>query len=213
MNFLQKVANARDLIKQSIDKYPKITVGCSFGKDSIILLHLCMSVKPDVPVFALLANTEFPETYAFAQEMVIQYHLNYKEYIFEQIPGKKCCGDPKVLMAEKALESYDAWISGVRNTEGITRANFKPVEELGGLVKINPILEFTEIDVWRYIALHKISMNPMYAKGYRSLGCSLCSAPEVEETESEREGRWKGTEYARGECGIHTHNLRKTLVI
>lgn len=208
MNFLQKVENARQLIKESIQKYHKITLGSSFGKDSMVLLHLALSVKPDIPVFALLSNTEFPETYEFIKETVILYHLNYTEYSYEQQEGGKCCGTPKVEMAKVALKKYDAWLSGVRRTEGITRVNFQPIEEKDGLIKINPILDFTEVDIWRYLALHKISINPMYGKGYRSLSCSLCSSPEEDESETERAGRWKGTPDACGECGIHTRSLR-----
>ncbi len=208
MNYLQKTENARRLIKESIKKHPKIVLGSSFGKDSMVLLHLTLSIRPDIPVFALLSNTEFPETYAFIREMVIQYHLNYTEYFYNQLEGQKCCGAPKVEMAKEALKGYDAWFSGVRKTEGITRSDFKPVEEKNGLIKINPILDFTEIDIWRYLALNRVPINPIYAKGYRSLSCSLCSSPEEDETESEREGRWKGTPDARGECGIHTHPLR-----
>ena len=208
MNFLQKVENARQLIKESIHKYHKITLGSSFGKDSMVLLHLAISVKPDIPVFALLSNTEFPETYEFIRETVVLYHLNYTEYTYEQQKGAKCCGPPKVEMAKAALKKYDAWLSGVRRTEGITRVNFQPIEEKDGLIKINPILDFTEVDIWRYLALHKIPINPMYGKGYRSLSCSLCSSPEEDESETERAGRWKGTPDACGECGIHTRSLR-----
>lgn len=208
MIFLQKLENARQLIKQSTRTYSKIAPGCSFGKDSMVLLHLVLGVKPDIPVFNLLANTEFPETYAFAREMIVKYHLNYTEYSFTQREGEKCCGSPKVEMATEALKGCDAWISGVRKTEGITRAHFEPVEEKDGLVKINPILDFTEVDIWRYLALYRVPMNPMYAKGYRSLGCSRCSYPEEDECETERAGRWKGTPDACGECGIHTHSLR-----
>ncbi len=199
---------ARKLIKQSILKHPNITLGCSFGKDSIVILHLTLSVFPNIPVFALLSDTEFPETYAFIRDLVVQYHLNYTEYSYKQRKGEKCCGAPKVEMAKEALKNYKAWISGVRKTEGITRSNFKPMEERDGLVKINPILDFTEIDIWRYTALHRLPINPMYEKGYRSLSCSHCSTPEIDESESEREGRWKGTPDHRGECGIHTHSLR-----
>ncbi len=208
MNFLQKLENAQNLIKDSIKKYPKIALGCSFGKDSMVLLHLTLSIKPDILVFTLLSNTEFPETYAFIKDMVIKYHLNYTEYSFNQREGEKCCGKPKVEMAKLALKDYDAWISGVRKTEGITRANFELVEKKDGLVKINPILDFAEVDIWRYLALHLIPVNPMYTKGYRSLGCSRCSFPEENECETERAGRWKGTPDACGECGIHTHSLR-----
>ena len=208
MNYLQKVANAKLLIRESIEKYPSIALGCSFGKDSMVTLHLVLSIKKDIPVFSILADTEFKETYEFAKEIAKKYNLNYKEYIFDQQKGEKCCGKPKVEKTKEALKNYDAWISGVRRTEGITRANFEPIETKNGLTKINPILDFTELDIWRYLALNQIPINPMYKQGYRSLGCKLCSFPEENETETERAGRWKGTPNACGECGIHTQPLR-----
>lgn len=209
MTFLDKVNKAKDLIAMAITRYPKIIVGCSFGKDSMVLVHLAISIKKDIPVFAVLSDTEFPETYAFAKEVVKRYHLNYKEYDFKQIgTGEQCCGAPKIEATKKALHDYDAWIAGIRNTEGVTRAHFKYVEEEAGLVKINPILDFTELDVWRYLAVFGVPVNPMYGKGYRSLGCMKCSTPEKDESETERAGRWRGTAKAGGECGIHTHPLR-----
>ena len=208
MIYLEKVQAARQLIEQAIRQYPKIALGCSFGKDSMVTLHVALSVQPSIPVFAILADTEFPETYDFAKKISMMYGLNYAEHIFQQELGGKCCGTPKVEKTKEALRPYDAWISGVRKTEGITRSDFEPVEEKNGLVKINPILEFTELDVWRYLALNEVPVNPIYARGYRSLGCKLCSFPEEDENETERAGRWKGTADACGECGIHTQPLR-----
>jgi phosphoadenosine phosphosulfate reductase len=176
----------------------------------MVTLSLVLSVKPDVPVFSVMSDTEFPETYAFAKEMVKKYKLNYREYIFHNVPGDvlKCCGNQKVEKTKEAVANLDAWISGVRKTEGITRANFQPVEEKNGLTKINPILEFTELDIWRYIALNELPINPKYKEGYRSLGCANCSFKETNENESERSGRWKGTDRECGECGIHSQPLR-----
>jgi phosphoadenosine phosphosulfate reductase len=210
MTFLEKVVEARQLIKESIQKYPKIAYACSFGKDSMVTLHLVISVKKDIPVFSVLSNTEFPETYDYAKKMVALYKLNYKEYRYKQVgTGAECCGAPKVETFKIALANYNAWISGVRSTEGITRAHFKKVETLNGLTKINPILDFTELDVWRYLAINEIPVNPKYGEGYRSLSCALCSSPERDENETERAGRWKGTIKEGGECGIHTTPLRK----
>jgi phosphoadenosine phosphosulfate reductase len=210
MTFLEKVEDAKQLIKESIEKYPKIVCACSFGKDSMVMLHLAITVKKNIPVIAVLSDTEFPETYEYAKKMVAKYHLNYKEYRYKQIgTGALCCGAPKVETFKIALADYDAWISGVRSTEGITRVHFKKVETLEGLTKINPILDFTELDVWRYLALYEIPANPKYRDGYRSLSCARCSTPERDENETERAGRWKGTIKEGGECGIHTTPLRK----
>ena len=210
MTFLQKIADAKELIAWATQQYPKICVGCSFGKDSMVTLHLVRSVKPDIPVISILAETEFPETFAFGEQMQKDDPtLNLTTVIFKQEgTGEACCGTPKIEATKKALSPYDAWISGVRRTEGITRANFEPVETKNGLTKINPILDFTELDIWRYTALNNIPINPKYKEGYRSLGCALCSFPEADENETERAGRWKGTAKVCGECGIHTQPLR-----
>jgi phosphoadenosine phosphosulfate reductase len=210
MNFIQKVQDAKDLIRETTLVYPTICVGCSFGKDSLVTLHIVRSVFPNIPVVSILADTEFQETYDFAQRMEKEWGLNLKTHIFTQEGDDValCCGTPKIEMTKQALLPYEAWISGVRRTEGITRANFEPVEEKNGLTKINPILDFTELDVWRYTALNNIPINPKYQEGYRSLGCARCSFPEEDENESERSGRWKGTIKVCGECGIHTTALR-----
>jgi len=161
-----------------------------------------------------MADTEFKETYEFEKEIVEKFNLNHKRFGFNQIPQAHtdrslCCGKPKVDATKLAVRELDAWVAGIRNTEGVTRANFKYIEEKQGLVKINPILEFTESDIWRYTALFNVPVNPKYKEGYRSLGCRLCSAPEENENEEERAGRWKGTKKQCGECGIHTESLRE----
>ena len=211
MKYLDKVKRAKELILDSYIKYPDIIVGSSFGKDSMVTLHLVLDAlgHSNIPIFGIMANTEFQETYDFADKMAKKWNLNYREYRFEQEgDGANCCAGPKVQATKDALKEVSAWISGVRRTEGITRADFKEVEERGGLVKVNPIVDFTELDIWRYLALNEVPVNPKYKEGYRSLGCALCSFPEEDESETERAGRWKGTDKACGECGIHTATLR-----
>src|SRR5579859_1028573 len=113
MTFLQKLQDAKELIRDSIEKYPNIILGSSFGKDSMVTLHLTLSVKPTIPVFSIMADTEFIETYNFADKIVQEYSLNYTPYVFSQIEGEKCCGKPKVEKTKEALKDVDAWISGV----------------------------------------------------------------------------------------------------
>jgi len=211
MTFRQKIRKAKKLIREYIEKYPKHTLASSFGKDSMVLLHIARQVKKDIPVFSVLADTEFPETIKFKDKVVKRWKLNYTEYHFKNDPSKgieDCCRTPKVEKFKEALRDYDCWFSAIRRDEGITRVNFKEVEERDGLVKVNPILDFTEKDIWRYIALYRVPVNPLYKKGYRSLSCRLCSAKEEDENEPERAGRWKGASCHGGECGIHTQSLR-----
>ncbi|NIQ07550.1 MAG: phosphoadenosine phosphosulfate reductase family protein, partial [Candidatus Korarchaeota archaeon] len=121
---------------------------------------------------------------------------------------------------KRAIKGLDAWITGLRRTEGRTRTDYEVFEPSGSaltripgkeiptsLMKVNPILDWTELDIWRYIAINKIPVNPAYQKGYRSLGCKPCTKL-VKDTEPERAGRWRGTSKCGGECGIHTMHMR-----
>ncbi|MEK7510274.1 MAG: phosphoadenosine phosphosulfate reductase family protein [Patescibacteria group bacterium] len=216
MTFLQKVQNAKDLIKEYVDAYPRHGVALSFGKDSMVLVHLMAQIEPKVLVFAVLSNTEFPETLALRDRVVKDWNLHYQEYVFENDVTKgigDCCRAIKVEKFKEAVRDLDCWFSGIRKDEGFTRVDFQQVENRDGLLKINPILDFTEKDIWRYTAVYGLPVNPLYGRGYRSLSCSRCSAMEQDENESERAGRWKGTICEGGECGIHTQSLRNTVKV
>ena len=117
----------------------------------------------------------------------------------------ECCRMLKVEPTREAVKDLDAWICGLRNTEGRTREDYEEVEDKGGLMKINPILTFTEAEIWRYMSTQGIEPHPWYARGYRSLGCAPCSNPGGV---LERDGRWQDTSKCGGECGIHTQALK-----
>lgn len=210
--FLKKVTEAKKLIKTYVNKYPRNGTAISFGKDSIVLAHLVRSVKPNALFFAVLADTEFPETLAFRDKVLKDWKLNYKEYVYKNVRSRgleECCRGVKVEKFKEAVGDLDCWLSGIRRDEGLTRSNFNYIEKVDGLIKVNPILDFTEKDIWRYIAVNGLPVNPLYGMGYRSLSCKRCSAKESDEDESERAGRWKGTIYEGRECGIHTQSLRR----
>ena len=99
------------------------------------------------------------------------------------------------------------WVTGLRCTECRTRTDYKEVEERDkGLIKLNPILIWKEREIWQYLALNNVKVNPLYNEGYRSLGCEPCS--NISNDENERAGRWIGTSKCGGECGIHTKPLK-----
>lgn len=122
-----------------------------------------------------------------------------------EVDPNECCQLLKVEPTRVAVSELDAWITGLRNTEGQTRVDYQEVEDKGGLIKINPILTFTETDVWKYMATRNIESHPWYSKNYRSLGCAPCSNPGGV---LERDGRWQNTGKIGGECGIHTQRLK-----
>jgi phosphoadenosine phosphosulfate reductase len=205
-----KISLAKELFLTNLEKYPNSAIACSFGKDSLVLLDIARQIVPDIKVFSVLADTEFPETVLFKDELISKWNLNYQEYLFEQkhLPIDACCQTKKIEKFKEAVSDLDLWYSAIRKDEGGTRKNFSYIEEKGGLIKVNPILDFTERDVWRYLAIFQVPINPLYRLGYRSLGCARCSFVEESESENERDGRWKGTKNVGGECGIHTKSLR-----
>lgn len=206
-----KIDHARGLIADYRGICPNSAVAVSFGKDSMVLLHLVQSVDPFTPVFSVLSDTEFPDTIRFKNQIVQNWRLPYTEYIYEQGPDyplEDCCRSLKVAKFKEAVADLACWFSGIRNDEGATRNGMKEVEEKGGLLKVNPIFNFTEKDIWRYTAIYGIPVNPIYRRGYRSLSCSRCSAVEQDENQSERAGRWQGTKNEGKECGIHSQALR-----
>ncbi|MDP2980605.1 MAG: phosphoadenosine phosphosulfate reductase family protein, partial [Candidatus Omnitrophota bacterium] len=128
--------------------------------------------------------------------------------LYETNPDK-CCDILKVEPVKRAVEDMKVtcWVTGLRCTEGRTRADFKEIEERDiGLIKLNPILIWKEREVWQYLALNGVKVNPLYAEGYRSLGCAPCT--KITNEEDERAGRWIGTSKCGGECGIHTRPLK-----
>jgi phosphoadenosine phosphosulfate reductase len=114
-----------------------------------------------------------------------------------------CCYLRKVVPLEQSLEPYDAWITGVRREETDARTDTKVVQwdPRRKMVKVNPIVEWTQQEVDDYIASRGVLVNPLVYDGYPSIGCATCTA-RVEGGADPRSGRWAGT--AKTECGIHT---------
>ncbi len=140
----------------------------------------------------------------------------FTERIYLTNPDE-CCKLLKIDPTRVAVENLAAWITGLRNTEGKIREDYKEVEHKGGIVKYNPILTFTEEEIFGYLKDNNISLHPWYTmefpdgKKYRSLGCEPCTRP-IFPNELERAGRWQGTSKCGGECGIHTKILKETKV-
>jgi len=238
-----KIERAKRLIEDAVRNYPRVAVACSFGKDSMVTVHLAREVDPNIKIFSIMTQYKPRETFDYLRIMNEKMNLGTTVYmVADSIPetlqdgslevrllpteefnikasqietqaGLKiyeinpdeCCRLLKVEPTKVAVSGLDAWITGLRCTEGQTRVDYQEIENKGGLIKVNPILTFTEAEIWRYIATRGIEPHPWYGKGYRSLGCAPCSHPGGE---LERDCRWKGTSKCGGECGIHTQRLK-----
>ncbi len=217
LNFAQKVERSLELISQALDEYGDgLVVANSLGKDSSAVWHLAKRVSPAIRGFIVTTRYKPAETVAFMNEEVARYpELNVYRNDAE-IPDKlyltnpdRCCDILKVEPVKRAIEEMgvSCWVTGLRCTEGRTRTDFKEVEERDkGLVKLNPILIWHEREIWQYLALHRVPVNPLYLQGYRSLGCAPSS--KISLGIDKRAGRWIGTSKCGGECGIHTRPLK-----
>ena len=174
---------------------------------------------PVPPGFIVTTRYKPPETVRFMKEEVARYpelrvfrnDVDIPDRLYQTDPDR-CCDILKVEPTRQAVEQMNVtcWVTGLRCTEGRTRTDFKEVEQRDpGLIKLNPILIWYEREVWQYLALHRVPVNPLYGKGYRSLGCSPCTKITLDG--DERAGRWIGTSKCGGECGIHTRPLKSVV--
>jgi len=147
-------------------------------------------------------------SYEYYRGMVYSVEVPKHHIIYVRRNGKACwCGNCcQIFKVEPIMRAVNelglqAWFSGLRRTESEKRGMYTHEWRQGDFVKLHPILDFTEADVWRYIATHDVPVCKLYAEGYRSLGCEPCSHPNV--WYAERGGRWKDTMMEGGDCGIH----------
>ena len=218
LNFAQKVERSLGLIDEAYKKFGEgMVVANSLGKDSLAVWNLAKRVSPNIGGFIVTTQYKPAETKQFMREEVERYpELTVFSNDSEQ-PDKlyltdpdQCCNNLKVEPTRQAIEQLDVdcWVTGLRCTEGRTRADYREVEERDeGLIKLNPILLWLEREVWQYLALNNVKVNPLYHQGYRSLGCAPCTNISAAGPD-ERAGRWQGTSKCGGECGIHTRPLK-----
>jgi phosphoadenosine phosphosulfate reductase len=200
------------------DLFPgRIALVSSFGADSAVLLHMVSEVDKVTPVLFIDTLHLFPETLAYRDELVERLKLtNVKtiqpeaDALAEADPEKflwasdpdACCHVRKVLPLAKALEGYEAWITGRKRYQAETRASLPLFETENGRVKVNPLAAWSNEDVAAYFEKHHLPKHSLVAKGYPSIGCIPCTS-QVKPGEDARAGRWRGR--AKVECGIHIH--------
>lgn len=216
LNFKQKVDRSLNLIKEAYEKFGDgLVVANSLGKDSVAVWDLAKRVNPKIRGFIVTtrykprATKEFmlQEAARYPELEIFENDAPIPERLYETDPDR-CCDILKVQPTRWAVEKMKVkcWVTGLRCTEGRTRTDYLEVEERDkGLVKLNPILIWKEREVWQYLALFQVPVNPLYKEGYRSLGCEPCT--RITNEDNERAGRWIGTSKCGGECGIHTRPL------
>jgi phosphoadenosine phosphosulfate reductase len=173
---------------------------CSFQKEESVLVDALVQVTPSPRIVTIDTGVLFPETLATwrAFEQRFGVKIGVEEAYGDWTGPEQCCGTAKVAALERALDGATAWVTGVRREQSPTRANAQLVErdETRGIWKYNPLVEWTERDVWRAIHERDLPYHPLHDAGYASIGCAPCTQPG-----DGREGRWVGTD--KLECGLH----------
>ncbi len=201
----------------------KVTFASSLGAEDQVITHMLAKLSKSANIFTLDTGRVFPETYDLLHRTVNRYGLQIKSYypdtvqveemvnskginlFYESIENRKlCCHVRKIDPLRRALTGMDAWITGLRREQSVTRTDLKIVEWDGGngLIKINPLLEWSEEQVWDYIKNNAIPYNKLHDQGFPSIGCQPCTRA-IEKGEDLRAGRWWWELPDSKECGLH----------
>ena len=209
-------APAEEVIRWAVDTFGERICVTSSMTDAVII-HLAAAVQPGIDVVFLDTGYHFAETIGTRDAVEAVYpvkllNITPSRTVHEQdaalgprLYGRNpdlCCYFRKVVPLERALDPYDAWITGVRREETNARSDTKAVQwdPRRQMVKVNPIVAWSQDQVDAYIAEQGVLVNPLVYDGYPSIGCSTCTM-KVEAGADPRSGRWAGT--GKTECGLH----------
>ncbi len=216
--------SAEEIIQWAARTFPdKITFATSVGLEDQVLTDMLARLAPHVPVFTLDTGRLFAESYTLLAETEARYGLSIRVYfpdateVEEMVAEhgvnlfrnsvelrKRCCAVRKLHPLRRALAGRDAWMVGLRREQSVTRGALSPLEwdEGNGLLKISPLWNWSDVDVWDYVRAHHVPFNPLHDQGYASIGCAPCTRA-VLPGEDPRAGRWWWERPEQRECGLH----------
>lgn len=215
------------ILRWALDTYhPRIALASSFGAEDVVLIDMLTTLQSDPKIFTLDTGRLHQETYEVMDAVRQKYGITIDVYfpntqMVEELVSKQglnfmydsvdlrraCCHVRKVEPLNRALRGLDAWITGLRREQVFTRASIAKIEvdaDHDCIVKLNPLADWTEQQVWNYIHMHHVPYNKLHDLGYPSIGCTPCTRA-VEPGEDSRAGRWWWEQSAK-ECGLHYTN-------
>ena len=214
----------QELIAWFLDKYQdKIAFSNSMGAEDQVIMDMICKIDKSATIFTLDTGRTFPETFDLIDRSNKRYGINIKVYFpeasrveamvnkkgvnlfYESIENRKeCCHIRKIEPLTRAFSGLDTWICGLRREQSVTRKDVATVEwdENNNLLKVNPLIDWTEEQVWDYIKENKVPYNKLHDQGFPSLGCQPCTRA-IEKGEDVRAGRWWWEHPDSKECGLH----------
>ncbi len=220
---LHKVENVVDILQQAASRDAPVAFANSLGAEDMVLTDLIYRHAPDIEDFTLDTGRLPAETYALMEVLRKRYKRAPKAffpqtkaievYVSEQGPNafyrnvelrKRCCAIRKVEPLQRALQGRNAWVTGLRREQTITRQalEVRAWDAANGLVKLSPLADWREDEVWAYIRTHDLPYNKLHDLHYSSIGCAPCTRA-IAEGEDARAGRWWWEQPESKECGLH----------
>ena len=202
----------------------QVKLACSFSIEDVVVIDLLQRFAPQVSVFALDTGRLPEETYETAEAISQRYGVKIDWYFPQQAAveklerekglfsfresienRKECCAIRKVEPLQRALAGLNGWITGMRREQSVTRTELQPLEQdemHGGILKINPLTDWSQQELWLYADKHRLPINRLHKQGYPSIGCAPCTRP-VNQGDDLRSGRWWWESADHKECGLH----------
>ncbi len=201
----------------------RIALASSLGPEDQVLTDMIVGVAPKARIFTIDTGRLFPETYHLIDRTNDRYgirlevyfpdHTAVEQYVatnginafYQSVEKRKaCCHARKIEPLLRALSTLDVWVCGLRRSQSVTRTSVQLVEwdETNRLIKVNPLVDWSEEQMWQYVKEHQVPVNTLHRKNFPSIGCQPCTRA-VEPGEDVRSGRWWWENPECKECGLH----------
>lgn len=217
-------SSAEEILKFFMNEYKnEAALSSSFGAEDQVLTHMMLKFDKGANIFTLDTGRLPYETYNVMDGTNLKYNIKvnvffpnnenveelYKSHgingFYESIDNRKsCCNIRKIEPLKRALKPLKVWITGLRASQSVTRVEMPLVEwdDNFQVIKVNPLISWSEEDVWKFIKENKVPYNKLHDQGYPSIGCAPCTRA-VKEGEDIRSGRWWWENPEHKECGLH----------
>ena len=219
-----KNATAVEILEYFLKEYgTKAALSSSFGAEDQVLTDMILNIDKNANIFTLDTGRLHPETYSVMDATNLKYGIKVNVFFpnnekiqelyaqqgingfYESIENRKtCCGVRKIEPLQRALKPLEVWITGLRASQSVTREELPIIEydENNNVIKVNPLLNWSEEQVWDYIKSNRVPYNKLHDQGFPSIGCAPCTRP-VKAGDDVRSGRWWWENPEHKECGLH----------
>ncbi len=229
MNLQRNIEQVIAVLAEAVRDYAPVSFANSLGAEDMVLTDLIVKHQPDITIFTLDTNLLPDETYELMREVRQYYGIPLQAYFpdtrligdyvahygkdgfYKSVEARKrCCYIRKVEPLRRALAGQGAWITGMRQDQAVTRGSLElsSFDDGNGLHKFNPLLDWSNDDVWAYIRQYEVPYNKLHDRFYPSIGCAPCTRA-ITPGEDVRAGRWWWEDADQKECGLHVVTLHR----